>query len=119
MIVYPTYAAAGDLGKKENSDPSWTPTANIRKRYQTRGVIWLRVMPAGPENSMGHGKYLIYGAYADFGIRVNSGCIRLRPADIETRFNLVPHGTRMQMINDLVKISVKPDSKRYVQVQQP
>ncbi|MNH22320.1 putative L,D-transpeptidase YcfS precursor [compost metagenome] len=111
-------------------NPTWTPTANIRKRYQAKGVTLPAVIPAGPENpmglfamrlAMGHGEYLIHGTNANFGIgmRVSSGCIRLRPKDIEALFNMVPRGTRVQVINDPVKISVEPDGKRYVEVHQP
>ncbi|EFE94362.1 TPA: L,D-transpeptidase family protein [Serratia odorifera] len=111
-------------------NPTWTPTANIRKRYAAQGVTLPGVVPAGPENpmglfamrlSMGHGEYLIHGTNANFGIgmRVSSGCIRLRPNDIEALFNMVPKGTRVQIINEPVKVSVEPDGKRYVEVHQP
>ncbi|CAI0838351.1 TPA: L,D-transpeptidase family protein [Serratia fonticola] len=111
-------------------NPTWTPTANIRKRYQSQGVTLPAVIPAGPENpmglfamrlAMGHGEYLIHGTNANFGIgmRVSSGCIRLRPDDIEALFNQVPQGTRVQIVNEPVKVSVEPDGKRYVEVHQP
>lgn len=75
-------------------NPTWTPTENIRKRYAKDGVTLPAVIPAGPDNPMGmfalrlaygKGHYLIHGTNADFGIgmRVSSGCIRLRPDDIE------------------------------------
>lgn len=111
-------------------NPTWTPTANIRKRYLSQGITLPAVVPAGPENpmgqfalrlAMGHGEYLIHGTNADFGIgmRVSSGCIRLRPDDIEALFNQIPQGTRVQIINEPVKVSVEPDGKRYVEVHQP
>ena len=111
-------------------NPTWTPTTNIRKRYQSQGVTLPAVVPAGPENpmglfamrlAMGHGEYLIHGTNANFGIgmRVSSGCIRLRPDDIETLFNQVPQGTRVQIVNEPIKVSVEPDGKRYVEVHQP
>lgn len=64
----------------------------------------------------GTGTYLIHGTNANFGIgmRVSSGCIRLRPDDIEALFNSVPVGTRVQVINEQVKVAVEPDGKRYV-----
>ncbi|AHG22367.1 peptidoglycan-binding protein [Chania multitudinisentens RB-25] len=112
------------------ANPTWTPTANIRKRYAEQGEILPAVIPAGPENpmglfalrlAMGQGEYLIHGTNANFGIgmRVSSGCIRLRPADIEALFNTIPQGTRVQIINEPVKVSVEPDGKRYVEVHQP
>ncbi|ACY84691.1 hypothetical protein ETAE_1854 [Edwardsiella piscicida] len=111
-------------------DPTWTPTANIRRHYQAQGISLPAVMPAGPDNPMGRfalrlaaqgGVYLIHGTNADFGIgmRVSSGCIRLRPGDIEALFRSVPGGTRVQIVNQPVKTSVEPDGKRYVEVHQP
>ena len=106
MIVYPI--GIGQTGmhtplevtsvSQKIPNPTRTPTANIRKRYQSRGVTLPAVVPAGPENpmglfalrlAMGRGEYLIHGTNANFGIgmRVSSGCIRLRPTDIEALFN--------------------------------
>lgn len=69
----------------------------------------------------GTGQYLIHGTNADFGIgmRVSSGCIRLRPEDIEALFASVPKGTRVQVINQPVKYAIEPDGKRYIEVHQP
>ena len=52
-------------------------------------------------------------------MRVSSGCIRLRPDDIEALFNSVPKGTRVQIINQPIKYAVEPDGKRYLEVHQP
>ena len=111
-------------------NPTWTPTKNIRKRYAKQGITLPAVVPAGPDNPMGlfamrlaygSGHYLIHGTNADFGIgmRVSSGCIRLRPDDVEALFNSVPKGTRVQVINQPVKYAVEPDGKRYIEVHQP
>lgn len=138
VIVYPI--GIGQLGaatptmvtsiSQKIPNPTWTPTANIRKRYAKDGITLPGVVPAGPENPMGlfalrlargTGQYLIHGTNADFGIgmRVSSGCVRLRPDDIEALFNSVPVGTRVQVINQPVKYAVEPDGKRYVEVHQP
>lgn len=138
VIVYPI--GIGQLGaatpvmvtsiSQKIPNPTWTPTPNIRKRYAKDGVTLPAVVPAGPENPMGlfalrlargSGNYLIHGTNADFGIgmRVSSGCIRLRPQDIEALFNSVPKGTRVQVINQPVKYAVEPDGKRYIEVHQP
>lgn len=71
--------------------------------------------------AMGRGEYLIHGTNADFGIgmRVSSGCIRLRPHDIEALFKTIPKGTRVQIVNEPVKYAVEPDGQRYVEVHQP
>lgn len=138
VIVYPI--GIGQLGantpamvtsiSQKIPNPTWTPTPNIRKRYAAEGKTLPVTVPAGPDNPMGlfalrlaYGQqhYLIHGTNADFGIgmRVSSGCIRLRPDDIEALFNSVPKGTRVQIINQPVKYAVEPDGKRYVEVHQP
>ncbi|QHM70889.1 putative L,D-transpeptidase ErfK/SrfK [Mixta intestinalis] len=138
VIVYPV--GIGQLGAMTPSmvtritqkipNPTWTPTPNIRKRYAKEGITLPGVVPAGPDNPMGlfalrlaygSGHYLIHGTNADFGIgmRVSSGCIRLRPDDIAALFNSVPEGTRVQIINQPVKYAVEPDGKRYIEVHQP
>ncbi|MEQ4923576.1 L,D-transpeptidase family protein [Proteus hauseri] len=111
-------------------DPTWTPTTNIRKNYAAKGIILPAVVPAGPENPMGayalrlahsRGEYLIHGTNADFGIglRVSSGCIRLRPDDIETLFNVIPKGSRVQIINKPIKFTETADGRQFIEVHQP
>jgi len=138
VIVYPI--GIGQLGantpamvtsiSQKIPNPTWTPTPNIRKRYAAEGKTLPGTVPAGPDNPMGlyamrlaygQGHYLIHGTNADFGIgmRVSSGCIRLRPDDIEALFNSVPKGTRVQIINQPLKYAVEPDGKRYLEVHQP
>lgn len=138
VLVYPI--GIGQLGRNTPEmvttvvqlikDPTWTPTVNIRKRYEEEGIILPTVMPAGPDNPMGRhalrlaahgGVYLLHGTNANFGIgmRVSSGCIRLRPEDIEALFDQVPLGTRVQIINEPIKVSIEPDGKHYVEVHQP
>ncbi|EKT57396.1 hypothetical protein OO7_08405 [Providencia sneebia DSM 19967] len=138
VVVYPI--GIGQLGRDTPEmvtsisqlikDPTWTPTANIRKNYAKEGIILPAVVPAGPENPMGlyalrlshgRGEYLIHGTNADFGIgmRVSSGCIRLRPDDIEALFKTVPKGTRVQIINQPIKYSKEADGSYYIEVHQP
>lgn len=138
VIVYPI--GVGQLGietptmvtsiSQKIPNPTWTPTPAIRKRYAARGETLPAVWPAGPDNPMGlfalrlaygSGTYLIHGTNADFGIgqRVSSGCIRLRPDDIEALFKSVDKGTRVQIINEAIKVSVEPNGRRYVEVHQP
>ncbi|PWC14139.1 L,D-transpeptidase [Brenneria roseae subsp. americana] len=139
VIVYPI--GIGQLGRntplmtttirEKRENPTWTPTANIRKHYlEEQGITLPAVVPAGPDNPMGlhalrlaahGGVYLLHGTNANFGIgmRVSSGCIRLRPEDIQALFDDVPVGTRVQIVNDAIKTSVEPDGKRYVEVHQP
>lgn len=114
----------------KRANPTWTPTANIRARYKANGIDLPAVVPAGPDNPMGHhairlaaygGVYLLHGTNADFGIgmRVSSGCIRLRDGDIETLFRQVTPGTKVNIINTPIKASVEPNGVHLVEVHQP
>jgi L,D-transpeptidase YcfS len=114
----------------KRANPTWTPTANIRARYKAMGINLPAVVPAGPDNPMGHhairlsaygGVYLLHGTNADFGIgmRVSSGCIRLRDGDIETLFRQVTPGTKVNIINTPIKASVEPGGVHLVEVHQP
>ena len=138
VAVYPI--GIGELGRntplmttfisQKIPNPAWTPTPNIRQRYLAEGVTLPATVPAGADNPMGlfalrlaagRGNYLIHGTNANFGIgmRVSSGCIRLRANDIRALFYSVPRGTRVQVINEPVKFSVEPDGRRYIEVHQP
>ncbi|HHU7947953.1 TPA: L,D-transpeptidase LdtC, partial [Escherichia coli] len=101
-----------------------------RARYKAQGIELPAVVPAGPDNPMGHhairlaaygGVYLLHGTNADFGIgmRVSSGCIRLRDDDIKTLFSQVTPGTKVNIINTPIKISAEPNGARLVEVHQP
>ncbi|WP_275941848.1 L,D-transpeptidase LdtC [Klebsiella pneumoniae] len=114
----------------KRANPTWTPTANIRARYKAMGIELPAVVPAGPDNPMGHhairlaaygGVYLLHGTNADFGIgmRVSSGCIRLRDNDIKALYNTISPGTKVNIINTPIKASVEPDGRRLVEVHQP
>ncbi|MCU6671105.1 L,D-transpeptidase family protein [Enterobacteriaceae bacterium H4N4] len=114
----------------KRANPTWTPTANIRARYKAQGIDLPAVVPAGPENPMGHhairlaaygGVYLLHGTNADFGIgmRVSSGCIRLRDGDIEALFSVIKPGTKVNIINTPIKASQEPGGVRLVEVHQP
>lgn len=111
-------------------NPTWTPTANIRARSLAQGIKLPPVVPAGPNNPLGRyalrleqggGEYLIHGTNArrSIGMRVSSGCMRMRAEDIKSLFSQVEWGTRVQIINEPVKYSQEPDGKRYVEVHQP
>ena len=114
----------------KRANPTWTPTANIRARYKAQGIDLPAVVPAGPDNPMGHhairlaaygGVYLLHGTNADFGIgmRVSSGCIRLRDDDIKTLYSVITPGTKVNIINTPIKVSEEPGGTRLVEVHQP
>ena len=113
--------------QRKRANPTWTPTAKVHAEYAAKGEPLPAVVPAGPENPMGLfalyiGRlYAIHGTNASFGIglRVSHGCVRLRNEDIEYLFNQVPVGTRVQFVNQPVKVTVEPDGGRYLEVHQP
>ena len=113
--------------ERKQAGPTWTPTANTRKAYADEGKTLPAFVPAGPDNPMGLyaiyiGKlYAIHGTNADFGIglRVSQGCIRLRNQDIKYLFDNVPVGTRVQIIDEPVKVSREPDGSSWVEVHEP
>ena len=90
----------------KRANPTWTLTANIRARYKAQGIDLPAVVPAGPITRWGTmpfrlaaygGVYLLHGTNADFGIgmRVCSGCIRLRDDDIKTLYRVIAPGTKV------------------------
>ncbi|MBP8174597.1 MAG: L,D-transpeptidase family protein, partial [Aeromonadaceae bacterium] len=113
--------------QSKRANPTWTPTAKVHAEYAAKGEPLPAVVPAGPENPMGLfalyiGRlYAIHGTNASFGIglRVSHGCVRLRNDDIEHLFKIVPVGTRVQFVNQPVKVTAEPDGGRYMEVHQP
>ena len=113
--------------ERKQEAPTWTPTANTRREYASRGESLPAFVPAGPDNPMGLyaiyiGRlYAIHGTNANFGIglRVSQGCIRLRNDDIKYLFDTVPVGTRVQIIDQPVKYTAEPDGSRWVEVHEP
>ena len=113
--------------QRKRANPTWTPTVRIRKEYAANGITLPTVWPAGPDNPMGlyalyvGNLYAIHGTNATFGIglRVSSGCVRLRDDDIEHLFSSVPVGTRVEFINQPIKATEEPDGNRYLEVHEP
>ncbi len=113
--------------QRKQANPTWTPTAKVHKEYAERGEYLPAVVPAGKDNPMGlfamyiGNLYAIHGTNASFGIglRVSHGCVRLRNDDIEYLFKSVPVGTRVQFMNQPIKVTAEPDGKRYMEVHEP
>ncbi|MCU6670127.1 L,D-transpeptidase [Enterobacteriaceae bacterium H4N4] len=113
--------------QRKQEGPTWSPTANTRRAYAKEGKTLPAFVPAGPDNPMGLyaiyiGRlYAIHGTNANFGIglRVSQGCIRLRDDDIKYLFDNVPVGTRVQLIDQPVKVTTEPDGSRWVEVHEP
>lgn len=136
VVVLPI--GIGELGKDTPLDwvtsvqrkrpfPTWTPTKAMHAEYAANGQNLPEVFPAGPDNPMGLyalyiGRlYAIHGTNANFGIglRVSHGCVRLRADDIKWLFENVPVGTRVQFINQPIKVTEEPDGSRYIEVHNP
>ncbi|MCV2525524.1 MAG: L,D-transpeptidase family protein, partial [Candidatus Lightella neohaematopini] len=136
VIVFPI--GIGEIGnetprnwvtsvKYKKSNPIWIPTKNIRDEYIRNGQYIPKVFPAGPKNPMGlfalylGNYYAIHGTNSKFGIglRISHGCVRLRDNDIEFLFKNVPIGTRVQFINEPIKITKEPNNTIYLEVHQP
>ncbi len=100
---------------QKNRDPHWYPPDSVREHYAEEGKILPKVVKPGPENPLGRfamrlglPSYLIHGTNRPFGVgmRVSSGCIRLYPEDIESLFNTIPLGTRVNIVNQPYKVGV-------------
>ncbi len=113
--------------ERKQDGPTWTPTPNTRRAYAKEGKTLPAFVPAGPDNPMGLyalyiGRlYAIHGTNSNFGIglRVSQGCIRLRNDDIKYLFDNVPVGTRVQLIDQPIKVTTEPDGSRWVEVHEP
>lgn len=113
--------------ERKQEGPTRSPTPNTRRAYAAEGKTLPAFVPAGPDNPMGLyaiyiGRlYAIHGTNSNFGIglRVSQGCIRLRNNDIKYLFDNVPVGTRVQLIDQPVKVTTEPDGSRWVEVHEP
>ena len=88
------------IGKQK--DPTWRPSAAVRKEHAENGDPIPAVVGPGPDNPLGKFKftlgwpsYLIHGTNKPYGVGLRSshGCIRLHNEDITTLANLLPLGT--------------------------
>lgn len=100
---------------RKKDGPTWRPT----KRMLEEDPELDSVVPPGPDNPLGtHAlyfgwpTYLIHGTNRPYGIgrRVSSGCIRLYPEDISKFFEQVPVGTKVNVIDQPIKVAWIDDS---------
>jgi len=90
-------------------DPVWRPSQALRVDHRNdNGEDLPPVVPPGPDNPLGKYEfrlgwpsYLIHGTNKPYGVGLRSshGCMRLYPEDIEKVFQMVPNGTRVQVVN--------------------
>ena len=104
-------------------NPTWRPTAGVRKEHADNDDPVPAVVPPGPDNPLGKFKfnlgwpsYLIHGTNKPYGVGLRSshGCIRLYPEDIEKLFAAVPIGTSVRVVNQPFVFGWQ-DGKLYIQ----
>lgn len=90
------------------TNPTWRPSAGVRKEHAANDDPVPAVVPPGPDNPLGKYKftlgwpsYLIHGTNKPYGVGLRSshGCIRLYPEDIEKFYEAVPIGTQVRVVN--------------------
>lgn len=83
-------------------NPSWYPPPSVRKEHEEAGDPLPWMVPPGPDNPLGEyalqlqaESYFIHGTTKPYGIgmKVTHGCIRMRPEDIKTLFDMVARET--------------------------
>jgi L,D-transpeptidase ErfK/SrfK len=106
-------------------DPTWIIPDSIREEHIIERGDTRKMIPGGdPTNPLGHyrlrlspGLYGIHGTNIPWGVgmEVSHGCIRLYPEDIEQLFQMVPVGTRTEIVYQPVKLGAR-DGEIYVEV---
>ncbi len=104
---------------RKKDGPTWRPTPRmLREDPELKSVY-----PPGPDNPLGtHALYLGWPTYAlhgtnrPFGIgrRISSGCIRLYPKNIAALFEVIPVGTKVQVVDQPIKLAWIED-KLYIE----
>ncbi|MGA9025351.1 MAG: L,D-transpeptidase family protein [Steroidobacteraceae bacterium] len=100
----------------KQKDPTWYPTASVRREHAQDGDPLPASVPPGPANPLGqyrirlaagNGTYLIHGTNNPIavGLAVTHGCIRLYPDDVAALFALIRVGTPVRLIDDAVKVA--------------
>jgi L,D-transpeptidase ErfK/SrfK len=93
-------------------NPPWRVPPSVKKEHPDLPDV----VPPGPDNPLGShalrlskGSILIHGTNKPWGVgrRVSHGCLRLYPEDIPRLFEIVPVGTRVNIVREPVKVGVK------------
>ncbi|MBV6423267.1 MAG: hypothetical protein NAOJABEB_01057 [Steroidobacteraceae bacterium] len=93
---------------RKMKDPTWRPSAAVRKEHAENDDPVPAVVPPGPDNPLGNRalylawpSYLVHGTNKPYGVGIRSshGCIRLYPEDILQLFDLAPVGTPVRVVN--------------------
>jgi|TARA_B110000858_G_scaffold64175_1_gene74378 L,D-transpeptidase ErfK/SrfK len=105
---------------KKKKDPIWIPPESIREEDPSLP----KVVAAGKDNPLGNRaiylsmpSYLIHGTNKPYGVgmKVSHGCIRLYPEDIETLYDYVSQGTKVNIIDQPIKAGWS-NNKLYIEV---
>jgi L,D-transpeptidase ErfK/SrfK len=108
-------------------NPPWHPPDSVREEAAAAGERLPEVVPPGPDNPLGDYAlrlalpgYLIHGTNKPYGVgmRVTHGCIRLYPEDIAALYARVPPGTRVQIVNQPIKLGWLGD-RLFIEVHPP
>ncbi len=111
----------------KTTNPEWRPPESIKKEHAEAGDPLPDVVPAGPDNPLGNYAmrlnipgYLIHGTNKPLGIgmRVTHGCVRMYPADIKNLFPKIEIGTKVQIVNQPIKLGWYADSL-YLEIHPP
>jgi len=111
----------------KQEQPTWKVPESIRTYSREQGIDLPEEVPPGPENPLGDyamrlslGSYLIHGTNAPGGVgrRSSAGCIRMFPEGIEQLYALAPVGTKVQIINEPIKLGLHGDDL-YLEVHKP
>jgi len=93
---------------RKMKDPTWRPSAAVRREHAENDDPVAAVVPPGPDNPLGNRalylawpSYLVHGTNKPYGVGIRSshGCIRLYPEDILQLFELAPIGTPVRVVN--------------------
>ncbi len=111
----------------KQKDPAWRPPQSLKDEAAADGESLPDLVPPGPDNPLGRYAmrlglpgYLIHSTNKPFGVgmRVTHGCVRMYPEDIEPLFHKVPVNTRVEIVNQPIKLGWLADTL-FIEVHPP
>ena len=111
----------------KQKDPAWRPPQSLKDEAAADGESLPDLVPPGPDNPLGRYAmrlglpgYLIHSTNKPYGVgmRVTHGCVRMYPEDIEPLFDKVPVNTRVQIVNQPIKLGWLADTL-FIEVHPP
>ena len=107
---------------EKKTDPFWIPPDSVREEDPSLP----KIVAPGEDNPLGTRaiylsmpSYLIHGTNKPYGVgmKVSHGCIRMYPEDVESLFDLVEVGTKVNIINEPIKVGWH-NNNLYIEVHQ-